>query len=114
MLFGISDFFIAFGSPIDANIMDTFGFGGVPAEHSELSNFWCFIQEVSHFGKSYLGIWLDLERSDSLLFIINMTIENIKLFWRNVKSFAELRAGAKYQHRWKLRIDGLCFNEVWL
>jgi hypothetical protein len=26
-LFGTPDFFIAFGSPIDANIMDIFGFG---------------------------------------------------------------------------------------
>jgi hypothetical protein len=75
--------FIAFGSPIDAKIMDIFSFGrGSPHWPQGAVNFFAIFQnwlEMSHFGRSYLDIWLaDLgesmlvERSDSLLLGKNM------------------------------------------
>jgi hypothetical protein len=61
-LCAIPDFFIAFGSPIDANIMDIFGFweGSTPLGTGNSQIFAIFqnILEMYHFGRSYLEIWL--------------------------------------------------------
>jgi hypothetical protein len=61
-LSGIPDFFIVFGSPIDANIMDIFGFGkGSPRwaqQPLEVLRFFKKKLEMYHFEKSYLVIWL--------------------------------------------------------
>jgi hypothetical protein len=61
-LFGIPDFFIAFGSPIDANIMDIFGFGRGPPRWAqqplEVLRFFKIYWRCTTFGRSYLEIWL--------------------------------------------------------
>jgi hypothetical protein len=77
-LCAIPDFFIAFGSPIDANIMDIFGFGrGPPRWPQGTVNFlqffkiyWRCTTLEDHISRSGWPIWAKvclLERSNSLL-----------------------------------------------
>ncbi len=82
-LFGIPDFFIAFGSPIDAKIMDIFGFGRGPPNWPQgtvkfllfFKICWRCITLEDHTTGSGWPIWTRvclLERSDSLLLGKNM------------------------------------------
>ncbi len=82
-LFGIPDFFIAFGFPIDANIMDIFGIGrGPPRWPQGTVNFLLFFKICwrcptleDHTSRSGRAIWARvclLERSNSLLLGKNM------------------------------------------
>ncbi len=82
-LFGVPDFFIAFSSPIDANIMDIFGFGrGSPHWPQETVKFLLFIKFCwrcttleDHISRSDWPIGAKvclLERLDSLLLGKNM------------------------------------------
>ncbi len=84
-LCGNPDFFIAFGSPIDANIMDIFGFGRGPPRWAQgavkflqfFKIYWRCTTLEDHISRSGRPIWAKvclLERSDSLLLIKNMKI----------------------------------------
>jgi hypothetical protein len=84
-LCAIPDFFIAFGSPIDANIMDIFGFGrGPPRWPQRTVKFllffkicWRWTTSEDHISRSGWPIWAKvclLERSDRLLLTKNMKI----------------------------------------
>jgi hypothetical protein len=84
-LCAIPDFFIAFGSPIDANIMDIFGFGRGPPRWAWqplkvllfFKIYWRCTTLQDHISRSGWPIWAKvclLESSDSLLLTKNMKI----------------------------------------
>ncbi len=84
-LCAIPDFFIAFDSPIDANIMDIFGFGRGPPRWPQqavkflqfFKIYWRCTTLEDHISRSGWPIWAKvclLERSDSLLLTKNMKI----------------------------------------
>ncbi len=84
-LCGNPDFFIAFGSPIDANIMDIFGFRRGPTRWAQgavkflqfFKIYWRCTTLEDHISGSTWSIRAKvclLERSDSLLLINNMKI----------------------------------------
>jgi hypothetical protein len=117
-LFGIPDFFIAFGSPIDANIMDIFGFGrGSPHRPQGAVKFlqfckiyWRCTTLEDHISGSGWPIWAKvclLERLDNLLLGKNRKFGIYRLFpilgqWQCSMSYNSRRPSSSEAGLWGL------------
>jgi hypothetical protein len=117
-MFGIPDIFIAFGSPIDANIMDIFGFGrGSPHCPQGAVKFLLFFKICwrcttleDHISRSGWPIWARvclLERLDSLLLGKNMKFGIYRLSpilgqWQCLMSYNSQRPSRSEAGLWRL------------